>query len=351
MSAGALRAGSRVLVRAPNWLGDVVMAEPAIRALLAHNGELSVAGPDRFVRLLAETHPGIRPVAADEARAWRGHEACVLLTNSFRSAWSAWRAGIPTRVGWNRDGRGLLLTHSARPAREAGRTPLGIGRAGSRPRWLPRPFGATCAELVGLLGVAVRDVRPRLEPTAAGHAAADRRLAGFGLARDAEFALVNAGGRLGSAKAFPAESWSRTVERLSSASDLPVLVVCGPGEEARAGQVGADAAAWVHVCTPAADLAELLALCARARVVVTADSGPRHLAVAVGTPVAVVCGPTDPRHTADHLAATRVVRVPVECGPCHLEACPLDGAERDACMRQVDPDALATAALGLAGRA
>jgi heptosyltransferase-2 len=62
----------------------------------------------------------------------------------------------------------------------------------------------------------------------------------------------------------------------------------------------------------------------RARLLVTTDTGPRHVATAFGTPAVVVMGPTDPRHTASNLDRTRVLRVDVECGPCHLKTCPID---------------------------
>jgi len=347
MRRAGLQPGARVLVRVPSWLGDAVAAEPALRALLERVGEVSAAGPERLVRLLAETHVGLRPLPADDAASWRGHDVCVLLTNSFRSAWAAWRAGIPERVGWDRDARGWLLTRAARPAREAGRRPLGIGRRGAWPRFLPRPFASSCAELVGLVGVAVPDARPRLEPTAGARRTARSRLEALGLADGAGYVLANVGGRPGSAKAFPAPSWIPGLAAVRDGCGLPVVLVSGPDEAARADEVAAGSGPGVYALTPPPELSELLALCAGARVLLTADSGPRHLAVAAGTPVAVVCGPTDPRHTADHLERTRVVREPVECGPCHRERCPLAGGERDACMRRIDPGELARAALAL----
>ena len=75
----------------------------------------------------------------------------------------------------------------------------------------------------------------------------------------------------------------------------------------------------------------------------TADSGPRHLAVGLERPLVVVAGPTDPRHTADHLERTALLRVRVPCGPCHRERCPLAGAEHHACMARVAPRGAARA--------
>jgi heptosyltransferase II len=87
-------------------------------------------------------------------------------------------------------------------------------------------------------------------------------------------------------------------------------------------------------------LTELCALIAGARLLVCTDSGPRHLAQALGTPCALVAGPTDPRHTADHAANVRLARVEVPCGPCHRERCPLTGADELNCMRNVQPERL-----------
>jgi len=169
-----LLATDRVLVRMPAWLGDFVMAEPAVWALWRWLREgriaaLGLAGAPRLLGLVEERLPGAQllPDAAPgrprpRSHSWRGFEAAVLLSGSFRGAWTAWRAGIPRRIGWARDGRDLLLTDRMSPARELGRVPLGLGRRGKWPRHLPRPFGSTCAELVGLIGVPVPRRRPEL---------------------------------------------------------------------------------------------------------------------------------------------------------------------------------------------
>lgn len=338
----------RLLVRLPSWLGDLVMAEPTVRALwerYSARGEaerLSLAGPAHLLALFDGAFPGARRIShagrgGEAARAWRGHDAALLLTGSFRAAWTAWRARIARRVGWSRDGRGWLLTDGMCPARERGGTPLDIGRPGRRPRYLPRPFGSTCVELAGLLGVPVADRRPQLAVDPAAHGRMRARLAAQGVDPDAPFLLVNAGARPGSAKAYP--RWGEVLAELV----LPAVLVGGPGEEEA---LSAAAPGALVLVDPVADLAELAALCSLAALVLTADAGPRHVAAAVGARVVCVAGPTDPRHTADHLERTRLVRVTVPCGPCHRERCPLAGEDEHRCMRAVAPADVAQAALG-----
>lgn len=340
-----LRAGDRVLARVPDWLGDVVMAEPALRALHERvrelGGTLSLAGTPRLLEVLGDAFEGCARVDASDAAAWRGHDLAVLFVNSFRSAWTARAARIPRVAGYARELRGFLLTHAVTPAFERGRAPVGVGWRGHWPRYLPRPFGATCAELVQGLGASVRDSRPRLRATEGARTAARERLRSLGIDAGAPFVLANAGGRPDSAKAWPAQSWGSALRDLG----VPVVLVAGPGEELALARVR-ELAPRAHACVePLAGLGELVALCELASAVATADSGPRHIANAVGTSLVVVCGPTDPRHTADHTGSTRMLRVSVECGPCHLERCPLAGEARHRCMRGVEPELVRRALL------
>jgi heptosyltransferase-2 len=341
----------RLLVRVPNWLGDLLMAEPVLRAADEAGGATLVGDP-RILGVFDGALANCERLYSDDPRLWRGHDAALLLTGSFRTALTALRAGIPLRAGQARDARGLLLTHSLAPARERGRTPLGLGVHGRGRRWLPRPFGSVCVELAALVGLAVRERRPRLMPDWAASEHVRRRLEAVGIAPGSNFMVANVGSRPGSAKGAPTELWSSMLAALALRTDLPCVLVSGPGEEALEAQIHAAAprrnSRAVSLPQPALGLCELAALFSQARVVVTADNGPRHLAVAVGTPVVAILGPTDPRHTADHLEHTRLVRSPVPCGPCHLEVCPLSGPAHKSCFTRIDPDEVVRAVLELA---
>ena len=356
-----LAPGDRVLARIPSWLGDAVMAEPALRALAERvgPGNLTLAGPTKPVELLGRGLPDAGRAAerpGPGGAGWRGHDAAVLFTGSFRSAWDAFRAGIGVRAGWIRDGRGPLLTHGVRPPRELGRTPLGLGRLGPWPRVLPRPFGAACNELVGWLGCPVRSTRPQLlvteEDRAARRARAER--GGWTPDPDEPYLLLNVGSRPGSAKGYPPELWAEVARGLLAAGRRAVLAA-GPGEEAALGTVRSALAAsgmgegrWLVLDGPVAELGELLAWVEASSLVLTADSGPRHLAVALDRPLVVACGPTDPRHTADHLARTVLLREPVACGPCHRERCSLSDAAERRCLRSLEPSRWVESALAAA---
>src|SRR5262249_56760888 len=128
-------------------------------------GAVPVLGLAAPRALVAGRFPSVRRVAlpargAEEPRHYAGHAVALLFTGSFRSAWCAWRASVPRRVGFARDGRRFLLTDALQPARERGGVPLELGRAGGGRRYLPRPLGRSLAELLGSGRVPPADGEP-----------------------------------------------------------------------------------------------------------------------------------------------------------------------------------------------
>lgn len=322
-----LRAPGKILVRAPNWVGDGVMATPALRALRrAHpRARIALVAPPHLAGLFHE-HPSCDVVMpAPPPRGvwvlWRHarllarerFDWAVLLPDSPRTALPAWRAGIPVRAGYARDPlRRLMLTTPVPLPREGGRrAPISMIE-----RYLRITRALGCED-------AGAELELRLDPQA--RAAVAQRLAGAGIREGAPYAVVSPGARFGSSKLWPTGHFAVACDGLERKLGLRCVLAPGPGEEKVARDVAARARTRpVRLDDPVTTLAELAALVAGAALVLTNDTGPRHLAVAFSTPVVTLMGPTDPRHTHHLLDRQRVLREPVECSPCHRKVCPID---------------------------
>lgn len=331
----------RVVVAAPNWLGDAVMALPALRALRAWapQAHLAVAARPSVAALYAMVPevdavvtlnpraPLTRPAAwqQDAARLAAGQfDLTVLLPNSFVSAWTASRASIPERWGYATHWRGPLLTRRIR-----------------RPRGLlhQADYYLVLTQALGLPAVA--RVAPVTVPPPAREAAA-ALLAGVP-ARG--FVVMAPGAAYGRAKQWPPEHFAALALALWRDRGLATVVV-GAGADAAASAELRDALRSRAGGRPAlealvdlvgrTDLAALAGVLERAHAVVANDSGAMHLAGAVGAPVVAIFGATNEHHTAPLAARLdgpppRLATHDVWCRPCMLRECPLGHQ----CMRGV----------------
>ncbi|MCI0331653.1 MAG: lipopolysaccharide heptosyltransferase II [Planctomycetes bacterium] len=333
----------RVAVFLPNWIGDVVMATPAIRALrklVGPDGQLIGLMRPYVADVLAGTSwldaqiiygkpPSRFRVAAPEVyqqlRAERLDRA-VLLTNSMRTAWIAWRSGARERIGYAGEGRSWLLTKRVPPRAKSDGVPLstidGYMRLTEAAGCEPEP--------------------PRLElfTTPADERAADAVWQQLKLPPGNEVVILNSGGAYGAAKLWPAEYFAELARRIVDrrGEKLSVLVNCGPAEREIAREVAARAGSSRAVSL--ADVEKLpigltKACVRRARMLVTTDSGPRFLAIAFGKPVVTLFGPTDPAATATHYEREMSLSLALDCQPCMERTCPL---VHHRCMRDLTVD-------------
>jgi heptosyltransferase-2 len=309
----------RVVV-APNWLGDCVMALPVLRAIRRANPQDGLAvlarpgAADLFqAEGSADTVLERSGLVGDAGRLRAGGFAeAWLLPNSFRSAIAPWLAGVPRRIGYDTDHRGPLLTHQLKQA----------GRTGHQLR--------DYDDLLRSRGIEPDLDTPRLPVTARALDRAASSLDAAGVDREVPLALLAPGAAFGWTKRWPPERFGALGDLLA-ARGLGCAVVIGPGEESLGAAVAARARTRLPVV--GADLAplQLAALLSCARVVIANDSGPAHLAAAVGTPAVVFFGPTDPGRTAPSGAPVRVLDRYVFCSPCFLKKCPY-GHE---CMKEI----------------
>ncbi len=336
-----MEAPRRILVRAPNWVGDVVMATPALRALhCAHPAaEITLEGRP-FLAGLARGLPGVAAFLPERGSALararelrrRGFDWAVLFPDSTRAALGPYLARIPLRAGYAREPlRRALLTRALPPPSEASRrVPISMIERYLR---ITRALGCPDAGAALELGV---------DPEARERAA--KRLAQAGLGPGERTLVVTPGASFGASKLWPPGSFAAAADAIGRRHDLRVVLAPGPGEEAIARQIaGAMQERAFVLADPPTSLAELVALVAGAVLHLGNDTGPRHVAVACGVPTVVVMGPTDPRHTAHLLERQRVLREDVACSPCHLKVCPIDHR----CMTRLRPERVAAAAAEL----
>ena len=331
----------RILVRLPNWVGDVVMATPALAALRAAQpaaeivaeGRPFLAGLLRGLPSLDAFLPEARAIVA-RMRALRARQFdwVVLLPDSVRSALAPFLAGVPVRVGYARDPlRRALLSHALAAPAEAGRR-------------VPISMVERYLRITRALGCADVDRRTTLVVDAAAREAVAKRLAEAGLASEQRTLVVTPGASFGSSKLWPPGHFASACDQIARRHGLAVVLAPGPGEEALAQTISRGMRERAIVLTaPATSLAELVALIAGAALQFGNDTGPRHIAVALGVPAIVLIGPTDPRHTAHQLERQRVLREGVACSPCGLKTCPID----QRCMTRIAPERVAAAAAEL----
>ena len=334
-----------LLVVLPNPIGDAVMATPALRALREQLPDTRITwagrpGPHAALEGLT-LRDGVVPLAGPMAKGLRAPgragrflrdleaDAALLLPNSFSSAWMARVARIPVRIGSILHGRSLLLTHRVELPMRAG-----TGQGGLQPRSMVTHY----FDLMRPLGITPTDGRPEAAFTSFDEALADRRLEGI----DDSLPLiaVNPGAAFGDTKVLPPDRIAKTIRALRAEVSVRVLVLCGPGEERLARETANLIETDVLPTHEApARIGELKALLARVRVLLTADSGPRHLAEALGVPTVVWMGPTDPRWSG-HSSATVVRNEVLPCLGCHRKRCPIGLP----CMLDLDVVQLARAA-------
>ncbi|HVH20546.1 MAG TPA: lipopolysaccharide heptosyltransferase II [Myxococcota bacterium] len=322
--SGSTAAISRVVVRAPNWLGDAVMALPAMAAVRAAypRARLDVAAIASVAPLFHEgssvAPDGVLVVdkdhEADQLRA-PGFELAILLPNSFRTAWVARRAGVAERWGYAASFRGPLLTRAVR-------RPRGRLHQSEYYRHLTRALD--CADVDPIPAVTVL-------PGTSARAAALLEEAGAGGRPLVGFAP---GAAYGHAKRWPPARVAALVERL--ARDGVDCVLVGAADDRGAGREIESAlprGARAIDLIGRTDLRMLMGVLARCAAFVSNDSGAMHLAAAVGVPVTAVFGPTDERATAP-LGPHDVLVHQVFCRPCMLRDCPIDHR----CMKGITVD-------------
>ncbi len=306
---------TRALVIAPQWIGDAVMSEPMLARLGARGETVSVAALPWVApvyRAMSQVHEVIELPFAHGRLDWterrrvaaglRGRfDVAYVLPNSIKAALIPFLAQVPRRVGYQGEGRPLLLNR--RLPNPAGRPPMVAFY--SALAGLPVPPGET----------------PRL---AFADTTVERVTAGLGLDPGRYWAFAP-GAEYGPAKCWPASHYAELARSLYARHGLPVILLGSGKETALCEQIAAAAPEACRVLAGKTPLLDAIALIAAARGVVSNDSGLMHVAAAFGVPQVAAFGSTSPEHTPPLNRRARVLwlkeELQLDCAPCFERSC------------------------------
>jgi heptosyltransferase II len=320
---------SKILIRATNWVGDAVMCLPAVHAIRERFPEahISILAKPWVADLYAQgrlVDDVIPYTARSLIEKWRlglslrsrAFDCAILLQNAFEAAMLIWLARIPTRIGYDRDGRGFLLTQAV-PVPKTGE--------------IPRHERFYYLELLRRAGWI--DHLPEAVPMMRWHRPSACVSPTIG---------VSPGAAYGSAKRWLPERFAEAAVRLARERGASISLFGSKDERGLCEQVAA-LMNGVSVTNYAGQttLAEFIDLAAACELFLTNDSGAMHIASALGVPTIAIFGATDDIATGPTGPQARVVREPVECSPCLLRECPIDHR----CMTRVSTDRVVQEAL------
>jgi heptosyltransferase II len=338
----------KILVRAPNWVGDAVMCIPALEALRLSrpSDEISVLARPAVAGVLAGQPFADRILEFDfrgRHRGWLGREglarelrreefgAAVLFQNAFEAAWIAWRAGIPQRIGYARDARGPLLTQA-----------IPVPKDGE----IPRHESYYYREMLRRAGWI--DTRGEIAPvkllipgTAA--EAAEAALRKAGAKQNSWRCAIAPGASYGAAKCWPPDRFATLADRLISECGADVIFFGTPNEQEIATRIFSSMKNRAISLVGQTSMRELPSLFSACSLFIGNDSGAMHVAAAAGLPVIGIFGSTDPEGTSPVTAQFTLIREPVSCSPCFLRRCPVDHR----CMTRIGVDSVFSAARSL----
>ncbi len=322
----------KVLVRAPNWIGDSVLAIPALENLHLNlpEAEIWIAAKAWVAPVFSEFPfiSGIIPIPEhgrlkDQNKLARelaeaDFEAGLLFTNSFGSALQLFLAGIPQRWGYATDGRGFLLT------RKIPRTPP----------WKTVHQVHYYLDLISGMGMKTEEPILSFPLNKQEVLGAEQFLIEQGIAFSAPLVILNPGGYFGSAKRWPPERYAALAGMLQDKIQAQIALIGSAQESPLADSIALHMTVKPLILSGRTSLRQLAAVISRAQLCISNDSGPMHLANALRVPVVALFGPTVPEATAPFQEPATVIRKTVPCWPCAYRDCPWDHR----CMNSISPE-------------
>lgn len=324
-----------IIVRMPNWLGDLVMATPILADLRKHypKAKITVMCQSNVSQLI--THdPNIDEIFSyKKPSGWihrkkhfeiieslrkGAYDLGILLTNSFSSAWWFWRGRVKNRIGYSGNLRDWLLDKSVSFPSERETQHLVI----------------TYKILLEPLGIPISKTPTKLYTKDKEIQNAKEMLSRYDIEYGKHTIIgINPGAAYGSAKCWPPDRYVQVTRRLLENPDTYILYFGDNTGAPLVNQICEKLPERVINLAGKTSLRELMALIQCCSAFLTNDSGPMHIAAALGVPLLALFGSTNEIKTGPYPKGT-VLHKHVECSPCYKRICPIDFR----CMKQIEVD-------------
>lgn len=334
---------NRILIIAPNWIGDAVMSQPllaSLKEIYPHSSIDVLASPwvASIYRSCAEVNEIIEAGLAHKQLQWglrkkiaaqlktRQYEACFVLPNSFKSALIPWLANIPFRVGYRGEMRFGLINFSLDNPKKINRPPMAD-------HYLA--LAQVLSESKGSGNLEPAD--PKLNVSAIAQETIRTKLRHASIPEESIYVLCP-GAEYGVTKRWPPEHFADLINRLIATNSLAhIILLGGKGDHnlAKSIQTQAGQSTHLHNWCGETSLDEAIALIGMSKTLITNDSGLMHIGAALKVPQVAIFGSSDPRHTPPLSNKAKVLWLNLPCSPCHKRECPLGHLK---CLKDILPE-------------
>ncbi|OGW05814.1 MAG: lipopolysaccharide heptosyltransferase II [Nitrospinae bacterium RIFCSPLOWO2_02_FULL_39_110] len=328
----------KILIRCPNWIGDVMLSLPAISVVREVFPSINISALIKSsLSPLIEGNPDINEIISfspetmsvyERLKFYRGlkdknFDSAILLTNSFESALSVYLGGIKNRIGYNSDMRRIFLTESIPvPSRKY-------------PRVHQADFYLTLIKAIS----EARSQKPEARSKNVSfyipediQNSIDKFWEEKGLSIKSPVIGMNIGAFYGSAKRWLPERFAEVGDTIYEKLRGEVIIFGSQEEKAVENEIRGKMRYNPISMVGKTTMKSLAAMIKRCHLFITNDSGPMHIAAAVGTPIVAIFGSTDPSETSPLCSNYKIVRKPVDCSPCWKRECPTDHK----CMKLIE---------------
>jgi len=329
----------KIVVRAPNWIGDSILAIPAIESLSKNTPAIKIwIAAQPWVKDLFASFDfieGVIPLpcqnglknlrkSAQKLKEFR-FDASLLLPNSFSSALLFYAAKIPERWGYIRDGRQILLTRGV-------------------PLKNREEYSHHVKYYLDLIsGLGFKTIAPKLSLPLTQKEKRDSKemLLSLGINFKKNIIIFNPGAFYGPAKRWPTSNYAKLAGMLQQRNEAEILITGSTNEACLGESIASEMAKKPILLAGKTSLRLLAGIISHSNLFVTNDSGPMHMANALYIPIVALFGPTDPRVTSPFQEPASVIKKDVPCWPCSYRQCPFDHR----CMMQIEPEEVYEACL------